>query len=67
VDSDVTTALEFVQGPLFRFAFALMLFGLARLAIMGGAEAACASGRSRSRRWARSRTIPTVAWAAGTA
>ena len=42
MNSDVTSILEFVQGPVFRFAFALMVFGLLRLASMNFAEAASA-------------------------
>ncbi len=42
MEPDVTSTLEFVQGPVFRFAFALMVLGLVRLAAMGATEALCA-------------------------
>lgn len=61
MNSDVTSILEFVQGPLFRFAFALMLFGFLRLGLMNFAEAASAwlvtKDRSIVRRKIRQRFV----------
>jgi hypothetical protein len=42
VNAEVTSVLELVQGPVFRFAFALMVFGFLRLGLMNFAEAASA-------------------------
>lgn len=40
MSSDLSSTLSFVQGPVFRFCFALMMLGLARTAVMGATELA---------------------------
>jgi hypothetical protein len=42
VNTDLSSTLEFVQGPVFRFAFALMVLGFLRHALISGAEMAAA-------------------------
>jgi hypothetical protein len=62
VNSDVTSILEFVQGPVFRFAFALMLLGFLRLAVMSFAEAASAWLLATDRRTVHTKLRQRVMW-----
>lgn len=53
--SDLSAVLEFVQGPVFRFAFALMILGFLRHALISGTEigAAFLMATDRKTVWAR--------------
>jgi hypothetical protein len=62
MNSDLTSALEFVQGPVFRFAFALMVFGFLRLAIMNSAEAVSAYLMAIDRRGVRLKVWQRIVW-----
>lgn len=55
VNSDLSSALQFIEGPLFRFSFALMVLGFLRLLLIGGTEAAAAFLMAKDRRevWAK--------------
>lgn len=50
MNSDVSSVLEFVQGPVFRFAFALMVLGFGRRALISGTEMAAAFLVARDRK-----------------
>ncbi len=54
--------LEFVQGPVFRFCFALMVLGLARLALMGTLETAAAWMVADDRRAVRAKLRQRIWW-----
>ncbi len=62
MNSDVTSILEFVQGPVFRFAFALMVFGFLRLGLMNLAEAASAWLVSPDRHVVRVKFRQRIVW-----
>jgi hypothetical protein len=62
MDSDLRPALEFVQGPVFRFAFALMVLGLLRLAIMNLAEAVSAYVLTPDRRTVYVKVRQRIVW-----
>jgi hypothetical protein len=62
VNSGVSTALELVQGPVFRFAFALMVLGFLRLALIQVSEAAAARLVGSDRSLFRAKLMLRVRW-----
>ncbi|HOJ72518.1 MAG TPA: hypothetical protein PLL65_01210 [Phycisphaerae bacterium] len=55
MNSDLSSTLEFFQGPVFRFSFALMVLGFLRHALIGGIEMASAFLMATDRKevWAK--------------
>lgn len=62
MNSDLTPILEFAQGPLFRFSFALMVFGFLRLGLIGFAEMAAAWLVATDRSTVRRKILQRIAW-----
>lgn len=62
MNTDVTATLEFVQGPILRFSFALMVLGFARLVLIGGAEAAAARLMTADRATFRAKVGQHLCW-----
>ncbi len=62
MNSDITSALDFVQGPVFRFAFALMMLGLLRLAIINSTEAISAYLATDDRQTVRHKVWMRLVW-----
>lgn len=60
--SDLTPTLEFVQGPVFRFCFALMVLGLARTAIIGMVETGSAWVMTKDRALFRAKLRQRIVW-----
>lgn len=62
MDSDVVSALDFVQGPVFRFCFALMSLGLLRLAMISVTEMISARVTTEDRRTVRHKLWQRFVW-----
>lgn len=62
MNTDVSAALEFVQGPVFRFAFALMLLGFLRIVLIASTEWAAAWLVANDRTTVRAKLVRRLLW-----